>query len=211
MVSRAAITYHDVVAFHQKLSVKWPWNLERLRNFPCGGFHLKNGREKDYKKKKKNVRTHNSGSNLWACRAEHIRHCRGSACPVPAAGWRRREEDITERTRERNSWQTEFDPTMAEAPGVSLDQRERSNLTLQMFHSECVLDVRCLIGFMALFLSYDFIFKDCICISIDGKSRVWMCWDRLEMTTFHKKKEKVSKKERWKDLLQSSLTDGLGG
>lgn len=35
------ITYHNIIAFHQKLSVKWPWNLKRLRNFLCSSLHLK--------------------------------------------------------------------------------------------------------------------------------------------------------------------------
>ena len=40
------ITYHDIIAFNQKLSVKGPRNFKSLRNFPGGSLNL-SAREKE--------------------------------------------------------------------------------------------------------------------------------------------------------------------
>lgn len=101
MVSRAAITYHDIVAFHKKLSVKRPWNLKRLCNFPCGGLHLEVGKEK--KKNDKTLRTHNSGSNLCACRGgrETSVTVEGLRAPSPAPDGMLRGRNYGKQTRKK--------------------------------------------------------------------------------------------------------------
>lgn len=49
------ITYHDIIAFNQKLGVKGPWNLKRLCNFPGGNFDLKAAKRRTYIQKKYEV------------------------------------------------------------------------------------------------------------------------------------------------------------
>lgn len=40
------ITYHDIIAFNQKLSVKGSRNFKRPCNFPSGNLNLNEGGEK---------------------------------------------------------------------------------------------------------------------------------------------------------------------
>lgn len=48
------ITYHDIIAFNQKLSIKGSRNFKRLCNFPNGNLNLDEGK----KKKKCNKKGH---------------------------------------------------------------------------------------------------------------------------------------------------------
>lgn len=50
-------TYHDIIAFNQKLSVKWPRNFKCVRDFSGGNFNLKEEGGEDEGKKKKNTHT----------------------------------------------------------------------------------------------------------------------------------------------------------
>lgn len=164
MLTRAAITYHDIVAFHQKLSVKRPWNLKRLCNFPCGGLHLKiaKGKKNDYRKSSEAISQ--VKTCVCVCMQRRLRAhpsaWRFSCMPRQWRWMEWAEEDVTVTERLRN-----FDmrDRLWSGGGRSVRRvtwsKEGSNLQLQMFHIEWVLDVKCLSRFMALFLSYDFIFK----------------------------------------------------